>query len=156
MNIRIGIGYDIHKLAEGRKLFLGGVEIPFERGLIGHSDADVLLHAICDAILGACGGGDIGTRFPDTAAEFKDIKSAILLQRAYGAMVDKVGCSIVNIDVVVVCDQPNLEQYKDKIRKSIADILSIEKENINIKAKTTENTSTNTISSYAVVLVEKR
>lgn len=154
MNIRIGIGYDIHRLAEGRKLFLGGIEIPYARGLLGHSDGDVLLHAICDAILGACGGDDIGTCFPDSAPEFKGIKSAILLQRAYETMEEKVGCEIVNIDTVIVCDEPKLEKYKNKIRGSISEILRIEKEKINIKAKTTENTSIDTISSYAVVLVE--
>ena len=156
MNIRIGIGYDIHRLVKGRKLFLGGIEIPHERGLLGHSDGDVLLHAICDAILGACGGGDIGTCFPDTSAEFKDIKSALLLQRAYKSMEDSTGCRIVNVDAIVVCDKPRLEQYKQRMKKSISEILRIEEEKINIKAKTTENTSTDTISSYAVVLVEKR
>ena len=156
MNIRIGIGYDIHKLVKGRRLFLGGIEILHERGLLGHSDGDVLLHAICDAILGACGGGDIGTSFPDTAAEFKDIKSGLLLQRAYESMEEEVGCRIVNIDAIVICDEPRLEEYKQRMKKSISEILSIEKDRVNIKGKTTERTSTDTISSYAVVLVEKR
>ena len=156
MNIRIGIGYDIHKLVKGRRLFLGGIEIPHERGLLGHSDGDVLLHAICDAILGACGGGDIGTSFPDTADEFKDIKSGLLLQRAYESMKEEAGCRIINIDVIVICDEPRLEEYKQRIKKSISEILSIEKDRVNIKGKTTERTSIDTISSYAVVLVEKK
>ncbi len=156
MNMRIGIGYDIHRLVKKRALFLGGIKIPCERGLLGHSDGDALLHAICDAILGACGGGDIGTCFPDTAPEFKDIKSAILLQRTYKAMKDTVGAKIVNIDTIVICDEPRLEKYKQKMRISISEILRIEKERINIKAKSTEKTSTDTISSYAVVLVENR
>ncbi len=156
MNIRIGIGYDIHKLVKGRRLFLGGIEIRHERGLLGHSDGDVLLHAICDAILGACGGGDIGTFFPDTEAEFKDIKSELLLKRAYESMEKDTGCRIINIDAIVICDEPRLEEHKQGIKKSISEILSIEKERVNIKGKTTEKTSTDTISSYAVVLVEKR
>jgi len=155
MNIRIGIGYDIHRLVKGRRLVLGGVEIPCGKGLIGHSDADVLLHAICDAILGACGEDDIGTYFPDTMPEFKDIASSKLVEEVYKVMKEKKGFKVINIDTVVICDEPKLAKYKEKIREHISGILRIKKDTVNIKAKTTEKTSEDTVSGYAVVLLEK-
>ena len=105
MNIRIGQGYDVHQLVEGRDLILGGVNIPFEKGLLGHSDADALLHAITDALLGAAGLGDIGSHFPDTAAEFKDADSRVLLREAYQS-VQKLGWKVVNVDTTVIAQKP--------------------------------------------------
>jgi len=110
-----GIGYDIHRLVPGRKLILGGVEIPFEKGLIGHSDADVLLHAVIDALLGAAGLGDIGVHFPDTDSEFKDISSLTLLERTY-AMIKEKGYAVHNIDSTVFAEAPKLSPYREEIR----------------------------------------
>lgn len=152
--IRVGIGYDIHRLEEGRKLFLGGVEIPFPKGLIGHSDADAVSHAICDALLGACGAGDIGVHFPDTAPELKGISSIELLRRTYEIINKKALTDIINIDVVAVCDEPKLIEYTREMKKIISGVLHIPSEAINIKAKTTEGTAPDVISSYAVAFVE--
>lgn len=154
MPYRVGIGYDIHRLGEGRKLFLGGVEIPFSRGLIGHSDADVVSHAICDALLGACGAGDIGVHFPDTAPELKDISGIELLRRTYEIVRKIAPANIINIDVVAVCDEPKLVKYSRQMKKAISGVLHISSELINIKAKTSEGTAPDAISSYAVALVE--
>lgn len=154
-DIRIGIGYDLHKLARGRKLFLGGVCIPFPKGLSGHSDADVILHAICDALLGACGCGDIGMHFPDTCPRFKDVTSGSLLKAVYGIVQNGVRIEIINIDIIVICDKPNISRYREKILFSVAGILSLSKDRINLKAKTTEGTSEDTISSYAAVLIQR-
>lgn len=137
MKQRIGIGYDIHRLAKGRKLILGGVEIPYERGLEGHSDADVLLHAVCDAILGALGKGDIGEHFPNTDQQFKDISSLILLKRV-SALVSEEGYTIGNIDCVIQAEEPNLKEYKEQMRHSIAGTLAIDESAVNIKATTQE------------------
>lgn len=132
-----GIGYDIHRLVPGRKLILGGVEIPFEKGLIGHSDADVLLHAVIDALLGATGLGDIGMHFPDTDSEFKDISSLTLLERTY-AMIKEKGYAVHNIDSTVFAEAPKLSSYREQIRKKIARVVEIDAERVNIKATTTE------------------
>jgi len=132
-----GIGYDIHRLVPGRKLILGGVEIPFEKGLIGHSDADVLLHAVIDALLGAAGLGDIGVHFPDTDSEFKDISSLTLLERTY-AMIKEKGYAVHNIDSTVFAEAPKLSPYREEIRKKIAEVVEIDAERVNIKATTTE------------------
>jgi 2-C-methyl-D-erythritol 2,4-cyclodiphosphate synthase len=154
-DIRIGIGYDLHKLVKGRKLFLGGVCIPFPMGLSGHSDADVILHAICDALLGACGYGDIGMHFPDTDPRFKDASSSSFLKAVYSIVQGDAEVSIINMDIIVICDKPNISRYREKILCSIAGILNLSRDRINLKAKTTEKTSANTISSYAAVLVQR-
>ena len=137
MNLRIGQGYDVHRLVAGRDLILGGVTIPFDKGLLGHSDADALLHAITDALLGALSLGDIGKLFPDTEVEHKDADSRQLLKQAY-AIVQKCGWSIVNIDSTIIAQQPKLRPYIDKMRQNIADDLGLSIENVNIKGKTNE------------------
>lgn len=137
MNIRVGQGYDVHQLVENRPLILGGVTIPFDKGLLGHSDADALLHAITDAILGAAALGDIGKLFPDTAAENKDANSRELLRVAYAA-VQKAGWRVVNIDSTVITQQPKLRPYIDTMRQNIADDLQIDISAVNVKGKTNE------------------
>ncbi|MCX8111008.1 MAG: 2-C-methyl-D-erythritol 2,4-cyclodiphosphate synthase [Syntrophorhabdaceae bacterium] len=156
--MRVGIGYDVHALVKGRRLYLGGIEIPSDRGLLGHSDGDCLIHAICDAILGAISEDDIGHHFPDTDMSIKDIDSAKIL--AYVAdLAKKKGYKIINIDTVVVAESPKIYPYRDKIRQRIAEILNIEKDCIGIKGKTTEGLGfigrKEGIASYAVVLLEK-
>ncbi len=136
--MKIGFGYDVHRFAEGRKLILGGVEIPNEFGLEGHSDADVLIHSICDALLGACGLGDIGVHFPDTDSAFKGIRSTILLKRV-NSMVLSNGFFISNIDCTIVCQKPKLASFFPSMKMVLSDILNINKANINIKATTEEN-----------------
>lgn len=153
-NIRVGIGYDLHKLSGGRGLFLGGVRIPFSKGLLGHSDADVLMHAICDALLGACGCGDIGVHFPDSDPQFKDISGSELVKRTFRIIQNKTGVRIINVDTVLICDKPNISEYRNRIIESVAKSLGIGIEQVSVKAKTTEATSTDTISSYAVALLE--
>lgn len=135
--IRVGHGYDVHRLVEGRRLVLGGVEIPHTKGLLGHSDADVLIHAIMDAILGACAMGDIGRHFPDSSAEYKDISSLILLKRVYD-MVKAKGFSVVNIDATVVMQRPKIAAYIACMVENISKIMNIEQGRINIKATTEE------------------
>ncbi|MBU0633676.1 MAG: 2-C-methyl-D-erythritol 2,4-cyclodiphosphate synthase [Candidatus Omnitrophica bacterium] len=135
--MRIGYGYDIHKLKKGRKLYLGGIVIPNEVGLVGHSDADVLLHAVCDALLGAAGLGDIGEHFPDTDIQFKDISSVKLLERTY-ELVRQKGFGIENIDCIIFAQTFRITPFKERIRKNIARVLSIGPESVNIKAKTME------------------
>lgn len=137
MNIRIGQGYDVHQLVDNRPLILGGVHIPFEKGLLGHSDADILLHAITDALLGAAGLGDIGTHFPDTAAEFKDADSRVLLRRAY-AEVQKAGWTLVNVDSTIIAQQPKLKPHIPAIKANLAADLGIPLECVNVKGKTNE------------------
>ncbi|MDI6686958.1 MAG: 2-C-methyl-D-erythritol 2,4-cyclodiphosphate synthase [Desulfobacterales bacterium] len=135
--MRIGIGYDIHRLVRGRQLIIGGVAIPFEKGLFGHSDADVLVHAVCDALLGAAGLGDIGLHFPDTDSEFKDIYSITLLAETY-KMVSSKGFTITNIDSTVFAEAPKLLPYRKAMQKNIAKTIKIEVDRVNIKATTTE------------------
>lgn len=137
MNIRIGEGWDVHALVAGRKLIIGGVEIPHTTGLLGHSDADVLLHAIIDALLGAAGLGDIGTHFPDTSAAFKDSDSWVLLQRT-GELLRVQGFQIINIDSTVIAQAPKLAPYMDAMRQRIGSALGLSVNNINVKAKTAE------------------
>ena len=137
MNIRIGQGYDVHRLVEGRPLILGGVTIPHSKGLLGHSDADALLHAITDALLGAAALGDIGKLFPDTAAEHKDADSRRLLREAYQA-VQRAGWRVVNVDSTVIAQQPKLRPYIDAMRANIAADLGLPLECVNIKGKTNE------------------
>jgi 2-C-methyl-D-erythritol 2,4-cyclodiphosphate synthase len=137
MSLRIGQGVDFHQLTEGRELWLGGVKIPHTKGALGHSDADVLLHAICDAMLGALALGDIGTHFPDTSSEFKNIDSKILLQRSYD-LIKQRGYKIVNIDSTLCLERPKIKTYVEEMRKVISGILNISIEDISIKATTTE------------------
>ncbi|OFI49020.1 2-C-methyl-D-erythritol 2,4-cyclodiphosphate synthase [Floricoccus tropicus] len=137
MDIKIGQGYDVHELVENRKLIIGGVDIPHDRGLLGHSDADVLLHAITDAIIGALGLGDIGHAFPDTNPEIAGIASTKILSDTYDKMIDK-GFVIGNIDATIMAEQPKMKPHLAEMKKNIAQILHTSEENINIKATTTE------------------
>ena len=137
MNIRVGQGYDVHQLVEGRDLILGGINIPFEKGLLGHSDADALLHAITDALLGAAGLGDIGSHFPDTAAEFKDADSRVLLREAYQS-VQALGWKVVNVDTTVIAQKPKLAPHIPAMRANIAADLGLPESCVNIKGKTNE------------------
>jgi 2-C-methyl-D-erythritol 2,4-cyclodiphosphate synthase len=137
MSYKIGIGYDIHRLVKGRKLFLGGVEIPYIKGLLGHSDGDALLHAICDALLGALGEGDIGEHFPDTDPQYHNVSSVELL-KAVKDLIEEKNFMISNVDTVVVAQEPKLVPFKKQIRGKIAQILDIKEDSVNIKAKTNE------------------
>lgn len=131
------MGYDVHRLVEDRKLILGGVEIPYEKGLLGHSDADVLVHAIMDALLGAMGKGDIGKHFPDTDNKYKSISSLKLMAQVKELLTSE-GYSIINIDSTIIAQRPKMAGYIEEMRTNIADVLNIEIENINIKATTEE------------------
>lgn len=135
--MRIGIGYDVHGLVSNRKLILGGIDIPYEKGLLGHSDADVLVHAIMDSILGALALGDIGKHFPDTDMEYKDISSLVLLERVYNTMVNS-GYKIGNLDTIIVAQSPKLAPYIENMKLNICKILNTSISNVNIKATTTE------------------
>ena len=137
MSYRIGIGYDIHRFVKGKKLFLGGIKIPCAWGLFGHSDADVLLHAICDAFLGAVCAGDIGSHFPDTDPKYKGISSVILLEKVY-ALVKRKGFKINNIDTIIIAQKPRLEGFKENIANNIARVLKVDPAIVNVKAKTNE------------------
>jgi len=137
MPYRIGIGYDIHRLIEGRRLFIGGVEIPYIKGLLGHSDGDALLHAVCDALLGALALGDIGEHFPDTDPKYHGISSVELL-KIVADLVRRQGYEIRNVDTVVIAQEPVLSPFKKRIQKEIAGVLNIKEDYVNIKAKTNE------------------
>ena len=156
---KVGIGYDLHRLVKGRKLFLGGVEIPHEKGLLGHSDADVLLHALCDALLGAVGAGDIGEHFPDNDIRYKGISSVELLKKTR-ALVKGKGFLVNNIDLVVIIEEPKLLPFKAAIRKKISSTLAIKEAAVNIKAKTNEGQDATgkkqAVAAYAVATVIKR
>jgi 2-C-methyl-D-erythritol 2,4-cyclodiphosphate synthase len=158
MENRIGIGYDIHRLSEGRKLFLGGVEIPYEKGLLGHSDADVLLHAVCDAMLGAASLGDIGQHFPSADPAYKDASSADLLRKVE-SLVKQKGFTIDNIDTVIIAEKPNLSTLKKKIATQIAVLLGIDITKVEVKAKTNEGLGEigrgEAIAAYAVASLKK-
>jgi 2-C-methyl-D-erythritol 2,4-cyclodiphosphate synthase len=158
MGMRIGTGIDYHQLVEGRKLFIGGVEIPHHKGALGHSDADVLLHAVCDALLGALALGDIGTHFPDTAGEFKDIDSRILLKRSYDLIAER-GYHVVNVDSTLCLQAPKIKPYILQMQQVIADILEIEKNDVSVKATTTEQMGfvgrEEGLVAHATVLLEK-
>jgi len=153
---RSGIGFDVHKLVEGRKCIIGGVDIPYEKGLLGHSDADVLLHAVSDALLGAAGLGDIGTYFPDTDPAFKDADSLELLRKV-GEEVRKAGFEIVNIDSVVICERPKINPHREAMKANIARVLNIDVKQVGVKASTTEKLGYNGrgegITSHAVAMV---
>lgn len=157
-NLRIGHGYDVHRLVPDRKLIIGGVEIPHKFGLLGHSDADVLLHAVMDALIGAMGLGDIGKHFPDTDDKYKGISSMALLSHVYGLLSEN-GYSVVNIDATVILQKPKLLSYMEKMRENIAFALNIDKEFINIKATTEEKLGftgrEEGIGAHSVVLIEK-
>ena len=135
--MRIGHGYDVHKLVEGRKLILGGVEIAYEKGLLGHSDADVLLHAVMDALLGAAGLGDIGLHFPDSGAEFKDIDSRVLLRRVRDLLAD-AGFKTGNVDATIIAQRPKMRPHIEAMRANIAEDLGIDVTQVNVKATTEE------------------
>jgi 2-C-methyl-D-erythritol 2,4-cyclodiphosphate synthase len=155
---RIGSGVDFHKLAEGRDLWIGGVKIPHHKGAVGHSDADVLLHAICDALLGALCLGDIGVHFPDTDPAYKNIDSKILLQRTI-ALIRKEGYAPVNIDTTLCLQSPRIKPYVGQMQKAIADIAGIKENDISIKATTTEQLGfvgrEEGVVAYATVLLQK-
>lgn len=155
--MRIGTGYDVHRLISGRKLILGGVAIPFEKGLLGHSDADVLVHSICDAFLGAAGLGDMGLHFPDTDSKFKDISSIKLLEETY-KMVIKKGFNLINIDSTVFAQEPKIFTFREKMQQNIASAMNINQNCVNIKATTTEGLGIfgrgEGIGAMSVVLIE--
>ena len=156
--MRIGMGYDVHRLTENRKLILGGVEIPYEKGLLGHSDADVLLHAIMDALLGAAALGDIGKHFPDTDPAYKGISSILLLEHV-GRLLEAEGIKIGTIDATVIAQRPKLAPYIMNMRENIAKALNIDIQQINVKATTEEGLGFTGeglgIASNAICLVEK-
>ena len=155
-NFRVGHGYDVHRLVEGRRLILGGVDVPYERGLDGHSDADVLVHAIMDAILGALGSGDIGRHFPDTSAELGGISSLILLREVKDLMVRK-GATLVNVDSTLILQKPKIAPYIGEMIANIADVLGVDRGAINVKATTEEylgfTGSGEGVAAHAVALV---
>ncbi|WP_379971365.1 2-C-methyl-D-erythritol 2,4-cyclodiphosphate synthase [Ectobacillus sp. sgz5001026] len=156
---RIGQGFDVHAFAEGRPLIIGGVTIPYELGLVGHSDADVLLHAIADACLGAIAAGDIGKHFPDTDVAFKDADSAVLLEKVWGFIQEK-GYELANLDCTIIAQKPKMAPHIEEMRSRISSILVTSTENINVKATTTEKLGftgrEEGIASQAVVLLKKK
>jgi len=158
MNIRVGSGVDFHQLKEGRDLWLGGIKIPHTRGALGHSDADVLLHAICDAMLGAACLGDIGEHFPDTSNEFKNIDSKILLDKT-NQILQSENYKLVNIDCTLCLQAPKIKPYVAQMQKVIADILGLNETDVSIKATTTERLGfvgrEEGVVAYATVLIEK-
>ncbi len=157
-DLRIGSGFDVHAFAEGRKLILGGVEIPYEKGLAGHSDADVLLHAITDALLGALALGDLGKHFPDTDKDFKDIDSSVLLKNVYDLIRTK-NYTLSNIDSVLMMEKPKVAPYVFQMRQNIAKVLNVDVDRISVKATTTERLGFTGrgegIAASAVVLLNK-
>lgn len=156
--LRIGNGYDVHKLVENRKLVLGGIEIPHEKGVLGHSDGDVLIHAIMDGLLGALALGDIGQHFPDTDMAYEGIDSKILLKKVM-TLIEEKGYKIINIDSIIVAQRPKLKSYLNQMREILSEILNINIDQLSIKATTEEKLgftgSEEGIKSYAVVLLEK-
>lgn len=156
--MRIGHGYDVHKLVEGRKLIMGGVEIPYEKGLLGHSDADVLLHAISDALLGAAALGDIGKLFPDTDMQYKGADSRVLMAEVMGRIKEE-GYRVINVDATIIAQRPKMRNYIDTMRQNIADTLGCDIGDINVKATTEEGMGFigegMGISAHAVCLIEK-
>jgi 2-C-methyl-D-erythritol 2,4-cyclodiphosphate synthase len=156
--MKIGFGYDSHRFTENRPLILAGVNIPSEKGLAGHSDADVLVHAICDAMLGAMGAADIGCQFPDTDPLYKNISSLILLEKVY-ALMSMQGYVISNIDTTIILEAPKIRPFVKEMQKNLAQVLHLDRENINIKAKTNEGMGfigkNEGIAAFAVVILEK-
>lgn len=159
MNIRVGFGYDVHRLVEGRELWLGGINLPHSLGLLGHSDADVLIHAICDALLGAANLRDIGYHFPDTADETRNIDSKILLRKTVELIASK-DFVVGNIDATVCAEQPKINPHVEKMKECLANIIGTDIDNISIKATTTEKLGftgrKEGISAYATVLIYKK
>lgn len=159
MKIKVGMGYDVHQLVEGRPMWLGGVRINHSFGLLGHSDADVLIHAICDALLGAASLRDIGYHFPDTSDEFEGIDSKVLLSRTVALLTEK-GWQIGNVDATICAQQPKLNPHIETMRQVLAPLMNIDVEDINIKATTTERLGfvgrQEGISAYAVALIQKQ
>lgn len=158
MNIRVGFGYDVHKLVENRDLWLGGIKIDYEQGLLGHSDADVLIHAICDALLGAANMRDIGYHFPDTAAETLNVDSKILLRKTMELIATK-GYTLGNIDATVCAERPKLNPHVPAMKACLAEVMGVDEDQISIKATTTEKLGftgrMEGISAYATVLIQK-
>jgi 2-C-methyl-D-erythritol 2,4-cyclodiphosphate synthase len=156
--MRVGIGYDVHPLVEGKKLFLGGIEIPYSKGLLGHSDGDVLIHAICDAILGAISEGDIGVHFPDSDESIRGINSIKILSYVM-ELVKKKGVKVVNVDAVIAAEEPKIHPHRELIRKNIAKILNVDIDMVGIKGKTKEGLGfvgkKEGIEVYAVALLEE-
>jgi 2-C-methyl-D-erythritol 2,4-cyclodiphosphate synthase len=156
--MKIGIGYDVHRLVEGRRLFLGGVEVPFSKGLLGHSDGDVLIHAICDAMLGAISEGDIGVHFPDSDESIKGIDSVKILAYVL-ELTKKKGYRIVNIDAVIIAEEPKVSPYRETIKVRLSEILGIDVTSVSVKGKTTEGLGftgrKEGIAVQAVALLEK-
>ena len=156
--MRIGHGYDVHAFAEGRKLILGGVDIPHTKGLMGHSDADVLTHAVCDSLLGALAMGDIGKHFPDTDSSFKNVNSLLLLEKVK-ALLSAEGYGIVNVDSTLIAQKPKLAPYIDEMRKNLANAMGIPVTDVSVKATTEERLGftgrEEGISAHAVCLIEK-
>lgn len=159
MNFRVGFGYDVHKLEKGRKFILGGIEIKAKKGPLAHSDGDVLIHAICDALLGALALGDIGKHFPDSSNEFKDINSRILLKKSF-QLIKELGYSVSNIDSTVCLQSPKIQDYIPNMRQNLAADLGLDPGQVSVKATTTEKLGFigegKGISAYAVVLLEKK
>ena len=157
--MRIGYGYDFHNLVEGRKLILGGVKIPYYMGLEGFSDADVLLHALCDALLGTIGKGDIGEHFPETEEQYRNISSIELTKKVL-AMLEKEGYKIINIDTLILAEEPKLQPFKKSIKKSLLNILNLKEDQLNIKATTTEGKGAigrgESIAAEVIALVDKK
>ena len=157
--MRIGIGYDVHQLTPGRDLWLGGIQIPHTLGLLGHSDADVLLHAICDAMLGAAALGDIGKHFPDNDPQYKNIDSKLLLRRCNELLLQE-GYTICNLDCIIVAQKPKVGPYIPTMRQTIADILHLDLDQVSVKATTTERLGfegrEEGISAHAAVLIDNR
>lgn len=158
MKIRVGFGFDVHKLVEGRDLWLGGIKIPHTKGLLGHSDADVLLHAVCDAILGAANMRDIGYHFPDTSADTLNIDSKILLKKTLALVAEK-GYTVGNIDATIVAERPKINPHVEEMKQCMSEVMGIPAEDISIKASTSEKLGyvgrEEGITAYAVVLLEK-
>lgn len=158
MNMRVGFGFDVHRLVEGRALWLGGIKIEHGKGLLGHSDADVLIHAICDAMLGAANMRDIGWHFPDTSADTKDIDSKILLRKTAELIATK-GYAVVNVDATVCAERPKINPHVPEMKRCLAGLIGIGEDGVSIKATTTERLGftgrEEGMSAYAVVLIEK-
>ncbi len=158
MKIRVGFGFDVHKLVENRELWIGGIKLEHEKGLLGHSDADVLLHAICDALLGAAHMRDIGYHFPDTASEYEMIDSKILLKKTVDLIATK-GYTVGNIDATICAERPKMKNHIPAMQKCIADVIGIDEEDVSVKATTTEKLGftgrQEGISAYATVLIQK-
>jgi len=159
MQVKIGIGYDIHRFVPGRKLVLGGVDVPHSKGLSGYSDADIIIHAVCDAILGALGEGDIGLHFPDTDPKYKDISSLKLLKKVQG-MLEKKHFKVGNIDVMLLLEAPKIAFFKDRMRSNISKILKIAAAQVSINATTAEGIGEigrgKAAAAYAVALISKK